>query len=42
MRVVAVPNRRFPPAPELLAAAEAVVPELSELPATLARLAAEA
>jgi HAD superfamily hydrolase (TIGR01509 family) len=41
MRVVAVPNRRFPPAPELLAAADAIVADLSELPATLARLAAE-
>ena len=42
MRVVAVPNRRFPPAPELLAAADAIVADLPELPATLARLAAEA
>jgi HAD superfamily hydrolase (TIGR01509 family) len=39
MRVVAVPNRRFPPAPALLRAADAVVEGLRELPAALERLA---
>jgi len=31
MRVLAVPNRRYPPSPEALEAADAVVPSLSEL-----------
>jgi HAD superfamily hydrolase (TIGR01509 family) len=39
MRVVAVPNRRFPPPPELLRAADAVVAGLRELPPALERLA---
>jgi HAD superfamily hydrolase (TIGR01509 family) len=39
MRVVAVPNRRFPPAPELVAAADLVVADLRELtPEALERL----
>jgi beta-phosphoglucomutase-like phosphatase (HAD superfamily) len=39
MRVVAVPNRRFPPAPELLAAADLVVTDLRVLtPEALERL----
>jgi HAD superfamily hydrolase (TIGR01509 family) len=39
MRVVAVPNRRFPPAPEALAAADLVVADLRELtPEALERL----
>jgi HAD superfamily hydrolase (TIGR01509 family) len=39
MRVVAVPNRRFPPAPELLEAADLVVADLRELPPHLAEWA---
>lgn len=31
MRVVAVPNRRFPPAPEVVEAADLVVPDLRDL-----------
>jgi beta-phosphoglucomutase-like phosphatase (HAD superfamily) len=39
MRVVAVPNRRFPPAPELVEAADLVVADLRELnPEALQRL----
>ena len=39
MRVVAVPNRRFPPAPELVEAADLVVADLRELtPEALERL----
>jgi HAD superfamily hydrolase (TIGR01509 family) len=39
MRVVAVPNRRFPPAPELVGAADLVVADLRELtPEALERL----
>jgi HAD superfamily hydrolase (TIGR01509 family) len=39
MRVVAVPNRRFPPAPELLEAADLVLADLRELtPEALERL----
>jgi HAD superfamily hydrolase (TIGR01509 family) len=41
MRVVAVPNRRFPPAPELVEAADLVVADLRELtPEALQRLGA--
>ena len=41
MRVVAVPNRRFPPAPELVEAADLVVADLRELtPEALERLGA--
>jgi HAD superfamily hydrolase (TIGR01509 family) len=39
MRVLAVPNRRFPPAPEALRVAEAIVGALPEVPAALRRLA---
>jgi len=39
MRVVAIPNRRFPPAPELVEAADLVVADLRELtPEALERL----
>jgi beta-phosphoglucomutase-like phosphatase (HAD superfamily) len=39
MRVVAVPNRRFPPAPELVEAADLVVADLRQLtPEALERL----
>ena len=39
MRVVAVPNRRFPPAPELVEAADLAVADLRELtPEALGRL----
>jgi HAD superfamily hydrolase (TIGR01509 family) len=39
MRVLAVPNRRFPPAPEALRVADAIVAALPEVPAALRRLA---
>lgn len=39
MSVVAIPNRLFPPDPDVLATAAAVVPDVGDLPAALAELA---